>query len=164
MEEKNRPGLCELTLGPVLLLLCIVTVFLARDITVNAMSDANDPGPRSMPTLMALGMGFAGLFLSFTSWTQWRRTQNNSGAVQEKGAGLALVRGCLLTSLLVLYVYAWSFTGFTLATLVVSFILMKHWKVSTIHSCVVSIVLVLLIHLLFINLFKVPLPRGEWMP
>jgi len=164
MEEKERTGLCEVTFGPILVLIGVGVLFLSANIKTSAIADPSDPGPRSIPIILSSGLILSGITMAIQSLMMSRKAKKHDGFLTKKRDCKLVGQGFGLTAFSLLYVYSWAFIGFATATLMFSFVLMKFWKVKALNSGLVSISLVILIHLLFVNLFKVPLPKGAWMP
>jgi len=154
------------SLGPALILLGALTLFLTQDIPQPSLGNNQDPGPRTFPIALATLLILGGVYeLGRNVIRCVRRGPSPSHGIRLGSVWRPLVRpesrdALILIGALVLYLAAMPWVGFPLATLLFSTGMMlrlgAHWRLAT----PVSLGLVTAIYLLFTVLFKVQLPAG----
>lgn len=163
-DTPPPPDRPSLALGTALVALGALAAFLAARIPYRPLGDTADPGPRAFPLLLGLFLAAGGL----RELIQLREAQRAAAARGEPGPFLLPdpraafpPRATLAVGLAaILYVPAIAWLGFAASTALLVLGLMKgmgatwRWAVGT------AIALVVVIHLLFVSLFRVQLPTG----
>ncbi len=160
---QEQPGW---SLGPVLIVVGIATLILARDIPEASLGNNQDPGPRAFPAALACLLLLGGIYevarvllrhkdpvdprptgVSKGLWRQWLRRPED-------------VNVLILVGTLGLYLLAMPWVGFPAATLLFSVGMMLYLGSRWTLAVPVSVGLVAVIYLLFALLFRVQLPAG----
>ena len=140
-------------LGAAFLGTAVLTLFLSRSIHSIGLGNNFDPGPKAFPIGISLLL-LIGAFLEFY------KSRKRTSVPGEKTNGAKTKTVLLLLCAFLIYVILLPWVGFALSTLVMATAMMillgNSWK----QSLAVSIILITLIYLLFVLLFKVPLPTG----
>lgn len=127
----------------------ITAIILALRIPKTGFQSEYDPGPAAVPALMGLSLTLGGLYQGLLAW---RRSETTSP--------LHLKAFWILAGGLVAYAVAMPSVGFALSTVtLVTWMatwLGSRWWVSLLFA----LGIVLLVQILFGQLFKVPLPQG----
>lgn len=161
-EESSGGG----SFGPVLILLGLLAVIGSRSIPEGNLGHNEDPGPRAFPLWLGLCLVTGGVH-ELVSWFRRRRAVSEQPGPNWTSAwreGLFAQRNrnpWILVGALCLYLPAISWLGFSLATVLFAFGVMKRLGAGWWQSGFVSAGLVVVIHLLFVTFFKVQLPMGE---
>jgi hypothetical protein len=154
------------SLGPVLITVGALTLFLAQDVPQTSLGNNQDPGPRAFPVALAVLLILGGIY----ELGRFLLRRARPGAPTTAATGLRrlwkpLARpenrdALILIGALAFYLTVMPWVGFPLATLAFSAGMMLRlgapWKLAT----PVSVGLVVAIYLLFTVLFKVQLPPG----
>lgn len=153
------------SLGPVLFLVGLLTLILARDIPQSTLGNNEDPGPRAFPNALAILLILGGLYEQARTLRLRRPAPAPSAARNKSSVWKNLSRvenrnALILVGALALYLVAIPWVGFPLATLLFSAGMMlqlgAHWRL----AAPFSLGLVAVIYLLFTVLFRVQLPVG----
>lgn len=148
------------SLGYVLIVFALGTLYLSRDIAELGLGSNADPGAKLFPVGLSIMLAIAG---GIEIWKNRRRSdaagEDESEPVARAGEGKrARALGLFLT--FCAYIVAIPWLGFTLSTLVLATAMMMLLGARLKVALSVSIVLALFVNLLFVALFHVPLPTG----
>lgn len=154
----------DLWLGVMLLVAAATVVVLAIPIRSIGFAENSDPGPRAFPFGLAILLAAGGLFEVFRGWRRAGVNEVKTSGDQDVEAG-PLPRQKPFTVLLLLgailaYVVLLPILGFTLSTVLMAPAMMVVLGNSIRFAVTVSIILVCAVVLMFVTLFKVPLPGG----
>lgn len=160
---ENRPSPA---LAAALLLVSALFLVFAKDIPRQGLAGNTDPGPRALPVAMALLVGVGGIVeLARALRNRPRRfAASSSGDDAPIGAAedMSYRNFVVLTAAMLLYLVALSWFGFQLSTLLftagVLIWLGARWWVAVLAS----LAMVLVVRVLFVELFHVQLPAGAW--
>ncbi|MCB1122777.1 MAG: tripartite tricarboxylate transporter TctB family protein [Verrucomicrobiae bacterium] len=152
MLSRKGSGRGDLWLGIAFLGTGILVLALSGTIHSIGLGNNFDPGPKAFP----IGLSVLLLIGGFIELLKSRKT------VTDKISPKTPVNPTVLSLLggLVAYVVLLPLLGFALSTLVITLPLMIVLGNSWIRSAIVSAVLIIVVYLLFVVLFKVPLPGG----
>jgi putative tricarboxylic transport membrane protein len=150
-------------LGVALVLLGASAFWFAGDIGRTGTGGGNDPGPRFFPMLLSLMLVIFGLLQAVIGF--FRCSEAGSAAAQAPGAlpdaAPRSRRWLIMLAVLVVYVIAMDWIGFSASTFLMAVGLMiwlgNRWWVAV----VVAVLMVAVVRLLFVVLFRVQLPAGE---
>jgi hypothetical protein len=154
-------------LGGALIVVGALAVYWAGDIPDRGLGANQDPGPRAFPIGLGVCLILGGLYELGRGLIEKRGTRG--GLTERHG----LTRGqacllspanrdlCLLLAGLAVYLLAIPWLGFSISTGLFATGMMSRLGVRWYWAMTVSIVLVVIIHLLFVNLFRVQLPPGR---
>jgi putative tricarboxylic transport membrane protein len=142
-------------LGIFCLVLAILVFVFSRSIEALGFGDNHDPGPKAFPLGLSVIIACGGLFELFNSRINPETVTSNSTQKNSKQKTILLLLGGFL-----LYVVFLPLLGFALSTLVMATGMMMLLGNTLKSSAIVSIILITVIYLLFVVLFKVPLPGG----
>lgn len=154
------------SLGPVLILVGSIAVILANAIPESTLGDNQDPGPRAFPialgTLVILGGAYE---LGRTLLLARRHAGGRPGPSWIPNVAALFRRPenhdvLILIGALTVYLAAMPWLGFAAGTWLFSVGMMVRLGARWPWAIAVSTGLVLIIHLLFVMLFKVQLPAG----
>lgn len=168
-EVTGAPGQSAsatgLSLGVAWLAIGILTCALASRISYTSLGDNHDPGPRAFPLALGVCLAIGGIAEIYSTVRHQRRQAGAGRFVGEEGRNRFLSHKpnrdtLLFLAALLVYIPAISVIGFSLATISFSFLIMMRLGAGTRMALLLSGVMVLVIHLLFVRLFKVQLPPG----
>jgi hypothetical protein len=108
---------------------------------------SHDPGPWAIPTGVAV---FAGLSVAYQIARRNPRDEATGGNGMLAGAFVAFA----------IYAAAMPFVGFFVATAVVSILAIRWLGKGWVSAVISTVVLMAAVYLLFVRLFRVPLPTG----
>ena len=156
------------SLGPVLILLGVLAIGFAPQPHRQGLGDNQDPGPRAVPLVLALGLITGGVAEIVKTWV-WRRrsTKSATGAAgnEEDAADSSdaepLGDATVVLVLVVGYVAVLPWLGFSLSTSLLVVALLLRLGARWMTAAAAAVVLVLAVRLLFVGLFKVQLPVGQ---
>jgi putative tricarboxylic transport membrane protein len=155
--------------GPFLLAAALIVFgaagfWFALEIGRTGAGGGHDPGPRFFPMALSLILvSFGGLqfLLAVLGKSVTSPGAGETAEVPLEEAPSA-ARWLILLAVLVLYVLGMGWIGFSVSTLLMAVGLMvwlgNRWWV----AIVVAVVMVAVVRLLFVMLFRVQLPAGEW--
>ena len=132
----------------------ILVIVFSSSIQSIGLGDNLDPGPKAFPIGLSLLLALGGII------ELWNfRGQRIAGTTRSKAYRAPRVVLSLLCFFL-FYVLILPWLGFSISTLIMATLMMvllgNSWK----QSLILSLVLITLIYLLFVVMFKVPLPGG----
>jgi putative tricarboxylic transport membrane protein len=150
-ESAKQSG--DTWLGIALLGTSILVLFFSRSIISIGLGDNFDPGPTAFPLGLSALLAIGGV-------TEIWQSRGNRTPAAKTNADSKLRTVLQLLACFLIYVVILPWLGFSVSTLIMAtgmmMLLGNSWK----HSLIVSIFLITLIYLLFVVLFKVPLPGG----
>jgi putative tricarboxylic transport membrane protein len=158
------------SLGPVLILLGVLAIGFAPEPHRLGLGDNQDPGPRAVPLVLAFGLITGGVAEIVKAWVGRRRLTRSAGAAARKEEDAAaadssdaqsLGDAAVVLVLVVGYVAALPWLGFSLSTSLLVVALLLRLGARWMTAAVAAVVLVLAVRLLFVGLFKVQLPVGQ---
>ena len=162
VETKLKQG--DLWLGIAWLVTALLAIYFSRSIEALGFGENFDPGPRTFP------IGLSALLILGALVELWRSRGTHPADTQlstpsSSPTEEAATSGNHKTTLIILgcftlYVILMPLIGFSLSTLAMASLMMKLLGNSFRASVLVSIILISLIYVLFVILFKVPLPGG----
>ena len=166
--EAVRPGAVGWSLGVVFLALGAAAAGLARLIPFTELGNNRDPGPRAFPTYLGLLLILGGAW-ELAAWWRNRRAAPLSAESPPPDAPtpdtpLASVRNSdvvVLVGAVALYIPAMVWLGFSLGTLLFTSVVLRRLGARWPVILGTAIGLVLLVQLLFVQLFRVQLPIGS---
>lgn len=138
----------------------LVALFFAWQIRPSSLGQNADPGPRVFPMALALFLVGGGLF-ELIKWTRQPRVQHH-GPKLRVGERVRLLFPVILLPLgLAIYLFMVPLVGFLAATFLLAMVMIgwlgrSWWKAAFYAFCLVAAV-----YLLFVRVFKVPLPGGS---
>lgn len=153
----------DLWLGIALLGAAVIVLVFTQSIHSIGLGDNFDPGPRAFPIGLSAMLAIGGLI---ELWKSRAKPETASGSPpmgspsteassDSNHKTVLLLLGCFLV-----YVLLLPWLGFSISTLLMATLMMlllgNTWK----QSLLVSIILITIIYVLFVLLFKVPLPSG----
>jgi putative tricarboxylic transport membrane protein len=141
--------------GLLFVLLGGATFLLAWQIPPATLGETGDPGPRSFPLALGAVLLCGGLW----EWFLVRRNPRKPGPVPDEAARWRVVQ---LALGLAVYAAVIPWLGFTLSTLIFAMLMMWRLGIRWWVAAGASVLLAVAIQLLFVRLFKVPLPPGFW--
>jgi len=169
MSDPASDAASGRSLGPVLLLVGLLGLYFAGGIAASSLGDNQDPGPRAFPMVLSGLLALGGL-VETVRGVVVQRGAKRSGAVWGVGTSWSRLRdrlgepgnrdAMLLVLALVIYVPAIGRIGFGLSTLVFAALIMVRLGARWWSALTVSLGLVVVVHLLFVTLFRVQLPVG----
>lgn len=140
-------------LGVAFLGTAVLTLFLSRSIHSIGLGDNFDPGPKAFP----IGLSLLLLVGAFLEFYKSRKRTSLPGEPSDRAKTKTVL---LLLCAFLIYVILLPWIGFALSTLLMATAMMillgNSWK----QSLGVSVLLISIIYLLFVMVFKVPLPGG----
>lgn len=152
MPGRKAAGSGNFWLGIAFLGTGTLVLALSGSIEAIGLGYNSDPGPRAFP------VGLSILLLIGGGLELWKsRKPVKSKAADKRSIDPSII---ILLAGLLAYVVLLPWLGFALSTLVVTLPLMILLGNGWIRSAIVSAVLILVVYLLFVVLFKVPLPGG----
>jgi len=149
-------------LGPCLMVLAVIWLFLAYTYIPGARSDA-EPGPRAFPVLLGAALFCLGLLITVSSFLASRLPGAAENVLASVTRHEAFIVGGTF-SLLVLYAFLLETAGFVLSTPVVVILAMRvllrrqPWLLTVLLAVGVTSIC----WLVFVGLLDAPLPRGTW--
>lgn len=153
--------------GLFFLLLGIIGLIGASLIKTSAFTNPLDPGPAAFPIALSLLLVLGGILTCLGGWRKQRPTSFEpsnppqtslrppSGPTGRRDS-IWLMLGVLLAPVF-LYLVGFQLTLFLFAALLIRR-LGSRWGAALLSALLMTA----LIHLLFVMLFKVPVPQGEW--
>lgn len=149
-------------LGPCLMLLAVVWLWLAYEYIPGARSEA-EPGPRAFPVLLGAALFGLGLIVTVSAFLSARHPRAGADLVAAVTRHEAFIVGGTFL-LLLLYAFLLERAGFLLSTPLVVVIAMRallrrqSWTLTVLLAAGVT----LSCWLVFVALLEAPLPRGTW--
>ena len=157
--ETKRDRVFPITL----ILISGVVIVATFQIQTLGMPGNHDPGPRALPWFLAGLLMLGGLYELAAALLK-KPVPAAPQQTQEPRAEPAHVRNtAILLGSLILYFAAMPWVGFFISTLCFSIAMMRLLGTGWILSAVASIAMLMTVHLLFVQLFKVQLPGGVLM-
>lgn len=150
--EKGR----RWALGVFLLLLGAGAIALSGMMKVSGFTDSHDPGPAALPRLAGGVLAIGGL-VEIVHYFVRRRSQQGAGATSLD----AVKSGVTILVQVIAYVALLPLLGFSLATCAFTTALLRWFGAGWKMSAGVSVALVLVINILFSQVFEVILPSGR---
>lgn len=167
MNESDSDKATGASFGLGLVALAAFFLFFARDIGRAGLVSNGDPGPRIFPVACSLVLLAGGLY-ELARWGWARRRQPIGGAPERQHPGLrALVQdpgkrnAASVIVALAVYIPAIAWLGFAASSLLFCTVLLIRLGARWWSAVLVSVLLLVVIELLFVYVFKVPLPSGE---
>jgi putative tricarboxylic transport membrane protein len=156
--ESSRSGEVSagsLSLGFLFLLTGAAVMLLARQIPSATLGETHDPGPRAFPVGLGFLLFLGGFWECFLVWRHGRTASMDMdcGGPRRRIA-VYLVLG------LIAYAAVMPWLGFIISTLLFATLVMGYLGIRWSTATAASVLLVVSIQLLFVRLFKVPLPGG----
>lgn len=131
----------------------LVAVVLAARIPETGFQSEFDPGSRLLPTLMGVALMVGGVVEAV-------RARKKAAEVNHMDSDLG--KFSLVLVLLALYVAMLPYLGFSIATVAVTTVVARVMGSPWWVALVLAVGLVVGVHLLFVYLFRVPLPSSAW--
>jgi hypothetical protein len=154
--ETKRDRVFPITL----ILISGVVIVATFRIQTLGLPENHDPGPRALPWFLAGLLMIGGLY-ELAAALLTKPPASAPQKTQEPPAEPAHIRNTLiLLGSLILYFVAMPWIGFFVATLCFSISMMRLLGTGWIFSAIASVAMLLTVHLLFVQLFKVQLPAG----
>ena len=156
------------SLGPILIVLGVLAFGLAPQPGRQGLGENQDPGPRAVPVVLALGLIAGGMAEIVKTWLLRRRAARSAHGATASGADTTesnevetLGDAAVVLVLVVVYVAVMPWLGFSLSTALFVVGLLLRLGARWITATTAAVVLVLTVRLLFVGLFRVQLPVGE---
>lgn len=150
-------------LAAVLILLAAVALRFAGDIGRTGTGGGHDPGPRFFPVLLSMVLLAFGVVQAVLGIV-WQ-TDMGKAVVEDRAevpdARRPNRRWLVLLAVLVVYVVAMDWIGFSASTLLMAVGLMVWLGNRWWASIVIAVLMVVLVRMLFVVLFRVQLPAGQ---
>jgi hypothetical protein len=166
--EAVRTGGAGWSLGLVFLLFGAAAAGLARLIPYTELGNNRDPGPRAFPTYLGLLLILGGVW-ELAAWWRNRRAalpipktpppglpSSDSANTSDRDRDAVVLVGAVT-----LYIPAIVWLGFSLGTLLFTTVVLRRFGARWTVVLGTGIGLVLLVQLLFVQLFRVQLPIGS---
>ncbi len=162
--DDAPPSTQSAAFGWFLLLLAANILYFAQGISGLALGN-HDPGPQALPMVLGVLLLLGGVFELGKAWWH-RRAQTPQTSSEPVSARLAISssdRVVIFTvCALLAYLISMDWLGFSLSTILFGSSLLWRLGARWWISLTVSVAITLLVHLLFVTLFKVPLPESAW--
>lgn len=166
MNESDSDKATGVSFGLGLVAVAAFFLFFARDIGRAGLASNGDPGPRLFPVACSLALLAGGLF-ELARWGWARRRKPIGGVPRPPFRWRALFQdpgkrnAAIVVAALAVYIPAIDWLGFAASSLLFSTVLLIRLGARWWSAVLVSVLLLVVIELLFVNVFKVPLPSGE---
>jgi putative tricarboxylic transport membrane protein len=158
MNLTRDASLPSPALGLFLTVLGAAILFLARQIPHATLGETNDPGPRAFPVALGIALLAGGVWECVHALVKRKGSSWSHGEASEADAKPWFILLLLLG--LSVYIVGIGWLGFAFSTVVFSTVVM--WRLGTRwwRALLIALFLTAGIQLLFVRLFKVPLPGG----
>ena len=152
--RRDEPDRASPWLGVCVVGVALAALFLAKDIQGVNVGSTQDPGPRLFP------IGLSVLLLAMGLMEMWKGRARQRSQISNLKSQISKERPAFLLAAIVGYLGLLYVAGFALATLLFTVLATRFLGTSWKRSAIAGPLLVGGVHLLFVRLFKVPLPEG----
>ena len=151
LSKETPSGTGEIWLGIFFLGTTIFVLLFSGSIQSIGLGENFDPGPKAFPIGLSILLAMGGAVEFF------KRKERQAGMLSEPGEGRIVL---LLLAAFLIYVLLLPWLGFALSTAVMATGMMMLLGNSWRAALSLTATLIVMIYLLFVVLFKVPLPGG----
>ena len=153
--------------GLFLVLLSGAALYFARDIRVLDLGN-HDPGPRTLPvvagTIMLLG-GVAEIIAAVFRRRERSQRESRSPTTESPDeSAFDVQRAGIIAAGLLTYIATLTTVGFAVGTILFATWALWYWGLRWWAAGLTSVAIVVIVQILFVVVFKVPLPSGSLMP
>jgi hypothetical protein len=152
--------------GAGLLAVGLLALWLSNDIDATRLGDTRDPGARALPRILAAIL-IAGSVLQLAGWMRARLRAKAVGLPLRDAAEAtatepaASVDAVILLVATVVYIPLIAWAGFALSTTLFVIAIMIRLRARWLTAIATALGLVIVVHVLFVTLFRVQLPTGR---